>query len=222
MKKFLSIIMAAMLVFALAGCSKVPEEKLNEVRSKHAELEAVTARYGEILDDLRDIGNEMGMPGLVTYEMEAVHKELKSNMEYNKEVIENDLEKMKEEQVDESIALLDEDLAEANEVMPILERLVNAMRTFKDRVVEVAEKEAEVVGLWNELDWISEETQAIVNEYNDLNDAAAEEIDKVITAAGDDLDKIVDAYAPAEKLLGGLSEKLDEVIAALEGEKAAA
>lgn len=220
MKKVLSVVAVALMVLMLAGCSRVPEEKLQAVKDKHSEMEAMYTRMEEIIDEMNDVGAQMGMGDILPAETTSLMADLRAALDNNAEIIENDLAKMKEADVDEVLAKQDEELAEANNWMPVMEKsltTVKAIVTHSDSITEKSEKLVELLGELTETP-----SQEVQDAYNALQEkiggleghmnSLMDEVDE------EDHEAMIGVLDEVEGIFQGLVDDMDDLIAMLEKE----
>lgn len=219
MKRVISIAMIALLAIGLlAGCAKVPQEKLDEVRNKHQQLEDAYTRLGEVIDELDSYGM-----GAVPPSLRDDYEQLGEDLASNKEIIDTQLEKMKEEEVDEVIAQLDTDLADVDSYMPALESMMETLSYIMGISETMMEKNAQLENLIMQYstDGVtpSDEVQQAYDDYNMMMTDYAANLNGIEQEMDEeDPESMIAAFESLKSMVDSMSTATDELIALMEAD----
>ncbi len=224
MKKALGMIVCAALVLGLAACG-VPQEKLDSLKAKHEEIKTKAGQLTDLMNEMESVSQQLGMGEVFPASVSTGLAEMEQGLAERDDTIANDLNKMNEKEVDEAIAVMDEELADLNNWLPPLEdingslaNMVALMTSFEEQmnqIIEAASAGAFTTEAQDALMTLEEKATAMQEELN----AVSAEMD----ALGDeDFQGVADGLAKAEGMLQELSDDAANILALMENPDATA
>ncbi len=225
MKKLACFALGLLLMAGLAGCARVPQEKLDAAREQH---QRILDKYQQMLTYVEEadaLGKDLGVDSLLPPEAKATLTQLQSDVDERSDLVDNQLDKLKEAEVDQLIGVMGEDEAELDKWLPTIENMVTSLSGYVDVTKALAEKTEQLSTLLDTAEPTQEVIDAVTNMQNKFTEAQnqvyalAGEID---TLAETDPDASVEKLDEMRQLMEDMNAEIDSVLALLENNSAAA
>lgn len=218
MKRVFTVVLAAALaLMLLAGCSRVPQEKLDAVQQRYDQLRELYSQAGGILAEIEAGGSQLPR------ELHEGFEKIGTGIGGYADMIDGDLRSMKESLVDELAGKMDADIAGLEELMPKLEEIreLYASGGVLDKAGQLQERVTQANGLMLALMGLANQAAGrqveIPEEYRlRLEEISGQmaELSSRLEAEGAEMDEA--AYEAVLAQLDGHIQSMEEMVAAIQ------